>query len=393
MFPLLINTIPENGSENVGLDQQISLEFSADLSTDLSQASIRLVNMNDGTEVEGIAPSVDSSFLRISVPANATGGHSYEGLTQYKLLVSSIESLPGEEMEGTLELRFTTEANEVQDYPYEEPEVLSDFYVARSYPEENSVGTPTTLRIKTNKDIGLSTDLDHIYLVEGKSVEDALFMGNTNLLSPEDISINSDIISITCPELGSATQYTLSIESLTSIDSDTIEPFSISFISSFDSMYADVEEILKSKAVTILLEGAQEVEIARLIDDNGKLAEFMVEKYATEDIDWTNPPIYVEQYVKYKTQYDIVFDKFIELSGNPTSKQLKDLTIEYGYSLGDLLDLADKLELRYKYWEEFLKSSGKGRASAGVFQKGSNVDENPDFMDRKFTSIEGDKEW
>jgi hypothetical protein len=158
-------------------------------------------------------------------------------------------------------------------------------------------------------------------------------------------------------------------------------------------MYADVEEIFKSRAITILMEGAQEVEIARLINDNGKLAEFMVEKYATEDIDWTNPPIYVEQYVKYKTQYDIVFDKFIELSGNPTSKQLKDLTIEYGYSIGDLLDLADKLELRYKYWEDFLKSSGKGRASAGVFQKGSNVDENPDFMDRKFTSIEGDKEW
>lgn len=396
MFPLLINTIPENGSENVGLDQQISIEFNGDLSTDLTSASIRLINMNLGEEVEGIAPSVNisnNSILDVVVPANATGGHLYEGLTQYKLLVSSLSSSVGETLDGELELRFTTKENEYEDYVEPHEPVSTAFSVIRSYPQEGSVVTPDVIRLKFSEAMNLSSDLSSILLIKGDNIDDALFMGETNLLVVEDITVDSDLMTIQCPELEPAKKYSLSISNIQNAGGEDIEPYNIVFTSSFASMYVQVQDILSSKAVSILLEGSTEMFIAEIISNNSNLAEFIATDSGNEEIDWENPPFYVLEYVKYKTQYDVIFDKFIELSGNPTSKKLKDLQIEYGYSLSDLLKMADRLELRFKYWEDYLRGSRRGKALPAAFRKGESIDEMPEFMDRMFTDIEGNKEW
>lgn len=396
MLPLLVNTIPENGSENVGLDQQISLEFTEDLSTDLAISNIQLINMNTDEEVVGIQPSVNTannSLLEVVVPGNATGGHSYEGLTQYKLLVSNLFSASLEPIEGEIELRFTTKEAAIDDYVEEEESLPSFFSVIRSYPEDGSVADPDYIRLKFSEDVDESSDLTSIILVKGYSLEDAEFMGENNLLIPDLISIDSPMITIECPDLSPATNYCLSVSGVKSIQGDTVQDYEICFTSSFASMYVQVQDILKSKAVSILMKDVKEITIAGIINDNSTLSKFIAEESGNESIDWENPPLYVVEYVKYKTQYDIIFDKFIELSGNPTSKQLKDLTIEYGYSLSDLLDLADKLELRFKYWENYLKGSKDGKARPAAFRKGESVDEEPDFMDRMFTDIEGNKEW
>jgi hypothetical protein len=123
------------------------------------------------------------------------------------------------------------------------------------------------------------------------------------------------------------------------------------------------------------------------------MAEWIAEQSDNTDISWNPPSRYVAEYVKTKTRYDLLYDKYIQITGDSTSKMLGDLQITYQMSLADLLDLIEKLKAEYERWEEMLRGSASGRAMMSPFNKGENIDDMPDYKTRSLKNWDGSKSW
>ena len=400
MFPLVIETIPENGSENVSLDQAIEIVFDGYIDSDsLNLADIRLINYNTNQEVEGL-------IINPSRPQDLNGSQVYSGiliepptlepLTEYRLIISNLTSAYGEVMEGSIELRFITEQGSVSEIL--EPDQLTTFYVVRTYPEDKSIVTPNTIRIKFNKDLNQTNNFQSIMILEGTSKEDALFMGKTNLIDETNVSIAenfNDIIEITPPELSPDTNYVIYISDILDAENNTVDPYEFTFSTLPSTIFCSVDEILESRAIKTVVEALSisREYVTEFITENSELAKFIAEQAENTDVNWDLPDIYVKNYVKYKTQYDILLDKFMEISSQPTMKQLKDLSVEYGWRPNDLLTIIDNLKERYEFWEAFLKGKKSKFAKSTPFIRGEDVDEVPDFMSRKLRGRDGVKQW
>jgi hypothetical protein len=215
-----------------------------------------------------------------------------------------------------------------------------------------------------------------------------------NLLTEGSCVINGDVIEITPPTLTSGAKYSVIVTKITNPDGEQIIPYMFSFNTLYSPMYTDVESLMDLHIVKTLANERTTGEFAKLIYLNSKLARFIADLAENTDIDWSNPPMYVGEYVKYKTQYDIVFDMVAELSSSSTTKQLKDFMVDYRFSLNDLMNLAKQIKLQYQYWEDLLKGhKNRGFASAGSFIKGESTDEDPDYKDRALKAMDGTKEW
>lgn len=389
MFPLVINTIPENGSDNVALNSIIRIQFESAV-TNVNNNTVKLINYNTDEEISGaLVESIDSGeIIQITPPEDL------EGLTEYRVKINGLETSYGETMIGTYELRFSTMEGAIEDI-VENPEEYSFFQVINTYPKEDAVITPEVIKIKFSSDIDLSTDLTKVMLLNENTIsniEDALFIGN-NLITIDDININGDMLEIISPNLENGKEYSIVVYGVSDLTGNTVIPFMYSFSVPHNSYYSSIGDILDNKAVSVIAESLSQREIAKKIYDNSVMAEFISKEY-NSNIDWEDVPLYVQRYVQTKTQYDILFEKFIELSSNPTSKQLDKLSIEYGFSLNGILKVVDRLKLQYLKWEDYIKGKvKKGNAMPGVFIKGNKVDERPSFMDRAMRDREGNKQW
>lgn len=424
MFPFLIDSNPINGSKDIPLDTistetPIILTFKItdteyidatladakielfDYSNDVKDTSKEVVSLFNGTPVDLKTIELDKDKKPIVKKCDSIAiypSQKLNGLTEYRVFVSNLKSNTGEIMSGSLELRFTTEPDTITDY-IESPTIegtITGLQVIKTYPRDGSVVTPDFIKIQFDDPIndGQFTSTNTL-LIEGTDIEEALFIGINNLINDDLINIdtvNNTLSIIGLSDFSPAKEYTFAI-----FDESHCLIHSISFTTEvdFSPMYTDVTIIKRSPALEVVLRGTSDADIKALIHDNSKLAEFIAEQFNNkENIDWDTPALFVSKYVQYKTQYDIIFDKLIQISANATSKQLKDLSIEYGFSLNDMLALVDKLKDEYSYWEAFLKGSkGRGFAGAAVFRKGENVDEDPEFMSRKHKDREGVKEW
>lgn len=404
MFPLLIDTNPINGSKDIALDQVIVLEFSDLLNADtLANADIRLFNYNNNTPVSvnwfpyfngSVVDMLDPEGLKACNQIYIDPVEYLNGMTEYRLTVAGLQSLPGEYMNGSLEVRFTTEASSVAP-PVQELPSEDLFEVIMAYPKEGTVVTPKIIKIKCSETINQNSDKSKVMIIEGSNIEEALFLGSESLVSTDDITITGEVLEITPPTFKPATEYSIIIDGITNETGTLIDKYEYSFISQPTPMYATLNDVKKISSVSILTSGTSDIDLMNIISDNSKLAMFLAEQAQNTDIDWVNLPLYVVKYVETKTQYDIIFDKIIKLSsGDSTYKQLKDLTIEYGFSLADLLKLADNLKQIYLYWENFIKKQAKkGMATPAVFRKGENADEVPEYKNRGFKDLEGERSW
>lgn len=173
------------------------------------------------------------------------------------------------------------------------------------------------------------------------------------------------------------------------------QPVMYSFYTAFSPLYASLADIQTTYAsVAIIMKTMNPIDVLEIIRENGEMAYWIAEQNENkENIDWDTPDKIVIEYVKAKTRYDILFDKYIQLAGEATTKTLGDLSIEYSMSLADLLKLIEKLKLEYLYWENMLKGSKGGKARMQVFTKGESVDDVPDYKDRGMKDWEGTKSW
>lgn len=146
------------------------------------------------------------------------------------------------------------------------------------------------------------------------------------------------------------------------INGSTVEQ--VSFVSQYNPLFSTIR-IVRSDFKT-LLSTYNDQEIYEHIFSNSVLAL----ETANPEIDETDIPYYVKQYVRYKTEYDIIFDLLITMSSKSgaQSKSLGDFSIDRTYRTPELEKILRLLENRLATWEAQLvgmKASPTGAIRAG----------------------------
>lgn len=395
MFPLIISTYPENGSTEVQLNNPIVVEFSDVMDEmTITTSHVKLENINLATSVP-VTMVYDDSINGITItPKDDAYGNMLLGSTSYKLSLWGLQGQYGDIMQGTYTLEFTTISDSITSI-IDPVDIDENFAVVNTFPKESSINTtPTDIRVKFNRGVLDTSVTTNTFIVTSDPVDAIEDIGFIEMVMIEGtFAVDSSVITFTpTVALSDNTKYTLVLYGILSVDNERLEPMIYSFNTKVTPAYTNPTDILKGyPSLGPIIKSLNILELYDYIKSNGEMAEFI--GTANTNIDWTNPPRYVVEYVKAKTRYDIVFDRYIQLSNEASAKTLADLSIEYHTNLKDLLAMADRLKGMYEYWENMIKGSTIGKSRPATFVKGETGDENPDFLSRKFKDIDGTKSW
>jgi hypothetical protein len=285
LIPIVIQTTPNNGSTNVPVTSNITIEWSTPLLTSsVVPANFILENLNAQTPISCLisldnTPGNNDGRIVTITPDDDAGWNNagLNGLTLYLLTISNILSADNSKYPGVYTLEFTTAADEADEVPI--------------FEEDPNIGDS--------------------YELHGREI---------------------DTLQLPTP--------------------------------TFSTLYQRNQEMIN----------------------------FLLEERGLTLINWTAPSFIAQEYVDKKTEYDLIYHKYKEMAISAQSHKLADLSVSFRSSLQDLENLLKKLKGEYEYWEEKLLGV-TNKTKPRSFVKGSLVDENPDFLNRKFVDLEGTKSW
>jgi hypothetical protein len=131
-----------------------------------------------------------------------------------------------------------------------------------------------------------------------------------------------------------------------------------------------------------------------LIQDSSQYVVQLAEDRSVTTFDADAPDTYAQALVRAKARFEIVYAKILDLGLDVTSKSLGDLAISNQRMIQDLERLAAQYKRVWQQAEDAFLGYRVGHAMPKVFVKGADVREDPDFMNRKFSSIDGTtKSW
>ena len=171
-----------------------------------------------------------------------------------------------------------------------------------------------------------------------------------------------------------------------------IEETLISFTKNIDTLYADPSTVLGGLSEIIVVDADYLINMIREIslEAQGIMEEIIAEKVGeTINIDWSAPPSYITNYVKYRVQEAILTEKYIAMSTKAQSKVLADLEVSYSYSPSDLLALLDAIRSQIKIYLDAMYTLGLKRTGIRVVSpKSDSADMGgyPDFLDRSIST-------
>lgn len=132
--------------------------------------------------------------------------------------------------------------------------------------------------------------------------------------------------------------------------------FEHNFKSMYSPYYAKIQTVRDD--VGDLFENINDDVIARFIFDNSLLAEQIITEDRLDEVigDGTDIPLYVRNYVRYKTDLDLIYAVFLAKSGKvgKFEKTLGSLTVTNEYKLADIADLLDRFQRLLKPNEDAL---------------------------------------
>lgn len=306
------------------------------------------------------------------------------------------------EPEGPEEAESKTE----EDTESEEPEKLEPEETEEELVVEVGVGAyiahfVNTFRFNNTSALSVRLTVGGVAVNEGVDYTVDLKTGEITFTEGHEPEVGAEVVALVRRRSAfeDNKKYTVilsGIQHLTEEDEiETIEPTMFSFYSRFSPAYATIESVCVGySSVARIIRSMDPIDVLELIRENSERA-FWIAEYNNNanNITWDPPETIVVEYVKAKTRYDIVFDKYIQISGEASSKSLGDLQIEYDTDIESLLGLADRLKAMYEYWENMLKGSRSGKVRAQVFRRGENYDEDPNYKSRALKNWDGNKSW
>ena len=270
-------------------------------------------------------------------------------------------------------------------------------YVLSSYPRDGSFNlSPDSIRIKLSETVPFTTDdvgSKFFLFPQGFTTSD---IEDLDIITPEyvlgTLEVVNTILTFTPRTLPLENDTVYSIVLTDNSEVKSIQDTIITFQSKFTDFYGDIDLIREDLVRYLRLSDST---LVRYMLD----ASDLVRSKATAaglTIDWTNPPEYVHQYVRYKMQYDIVNRKYIEMTTYSSEQTLGDLTVSNSTGPSELKEFLKELRLQLKPWEDAINGlSRRGYARPVAVTKKINQESGegyPEWIDRRFKDIEGEKE-
>jgi hypothetical protein len=401
--PKIEYVVPQNGSEGISTSITAKVKFTEIMSADtLTTDYIYLRPFGDTTRKIDCTVTIEPGDNQVIVlnPNNTLSVN-----TRYEIVVVGantglpIRSILDNALIETYISSFTTfdvvDETPVDNGGGEEPEPTKP-YVISSYPRAGQFNvSPTSIKIKFNTDISLlnlvvgdGTPSD-FNLIRGEFLEKDIDDINILPITYVDgaIVVNSNILEFTPEvELENDTEYTIVLSGgkLT----DTVIPFQSEFSYFFGDMKLIKTDLSKYIKISDNL-------LARYMADISKQA-YETAIAAQGTIDLTDRPYYLDEYVRYKTAYELANIKYIEITTSSSMVTLGDFTVQNTVNASGLSSFMDGLRIHMKKWEDALHGySNRGYAKPAATGKretelnpGSGY---PDYMDRRFKDLDGTK--
>ena len=216
----------------------------------------------------------------------------------------------------------------------------------------------------------------------------------TKTTNPEGVTTT------TITPLENGTQYTVLVRNMLSKENMHGGKNVLTFTTTPAPLYIDPSEVISTPYFYSVTSGLKTMDdIYNMINTYSLDAEDIAEEAGTTDsIVWADTAdasmsACIKNYVRYKTLYYLVYDRYIAVVSSSEDKKLSDLEISYANKPTYLKSLLDDLWKKFKAAEEEIKNFGTTVDGIGVFIKGENVDTTYDFMDRSFKDYEGNRYW
>lgn len=438
MIPVIVDSFPINGQDNVALNEIIRIVFN-DIIAPINFEDIEVRNLNKN-EIVHFEYTQDKDTITIVVnDRNSVGDNMFCGLTKYQITVRNVIIVSSPADRSDCVLSFTTKVETLEDFKEDElvnspairfkciattpnnetkniaPKYIKFVYNRKINPysvfekdeDENLTTTPKAKNLYVFKnspeyieEILLLRELE--YQEDGALEEiqfDVKLLDNEIYIIP--ISVSEDGSIKTVLELESNSQYTVMARNITSVEALVADTEIVTFHTAPSPLYIEPEEITNSSYFHSVTSGNKSVNdiydmVNRFSLDADNVAEEAGTKEAIDDDVANNNGemiACVKNYVRYKTLYTLVYDRYITVVSASEEKKLSDLEISYANKPNYLKSLLDDLWNKMHAAEEEIKRYGETVDGIGLFIKGSNVDATYDFMDRTFKDFEGNRYW
>lgn len=158
---------------------------------------------------------------------------------------------------------------------------------------------------------------------------------------------------------------------------ELIDPIVYKFTSTYSPLFASQRQIISDIGNIFPSQNADTILYA--IRSNSIDVQYVTTK---EGIDWTNPPYEVKQYVRYKTDLDLLVGKYSESTSSSTEQiALGDFSVTAGSSSSTAFKmLTTEMKNRSDYWLKRLGAAAKSAPQSFV-KGGTNW---PDHLTRGF---------
>ncbi|MCW4013580.1 MAG: Ig-like domain-containing protein, partial [Candidatus Bathyarchaeota archaeon] len=274
-----------------------------------------------------------------------------------------------------------------------------DPVVASSYPSADMSGTtPTDVKIKFSidvSDLGLALNTDIFLLNQEFDVIDIVDLDILPLVTvPATLSVSGQIVTIT-PDEAFSDDSTYTVV-MTGALTDGVITFTTAVTSVAGGYYGDLQDVLDD----LNLMGTADVDyvIRKMVLNSQRATEIQAATDELDDseTDFDNPPTYIIDYVRYKTVYDILNKKYMELTMGSVVYTLGDFQVETSVKMEELQAFINNVAAQLKKFEDALYGRtrrGYARPVSTLIKQTEDSKEGyPDMMDRRLSGIDGTKE-
>lgn len=427
MIPVVVKTYPINGQENVALNTDIKICFDSKLAP-VNLEDITVENLNNGELVDFYFNQYGETLAIVIQDRHAIGENLLCGLTTYQVSIKNIIKPSAPMQKAKHILKFTTTKEDPSDISTDSIQnsesSVAKFAILESTPfDGQKQASPKYIKIVFNDNIRQDSVGDPlgekptVFLFQGspeiiqeylmlKDYQEELGFATSVQQIDIKIKIQNNILLIfpVSDQDGNLfednSQYTLIINNISGAAhaGHPIKQAIITFWTKFSPLYIQAEEIISTPYYGLVGQNRSNNEdfIYRLIRANSLLAESIASEAETKEaISWEEDALSqcVVNFVRYKTLYDLIFDKYVTIVSSSEDKKLSDLEISYANKPTYLKSLLDDLDRRRGAAEDEIRKFGEDISPMGVCIKGSAVDEEYDFMNRAISDLEGNKSW
>lgn len=437
---MVVDSYPVNGQEGIELNEVIKVVFN-DIVAPINFEDIEVRNLNK-SEIVDFDFTHDKNILTVVVKdRNAIGANSLAGSTKYEISIKDVYHPKSSAEKIMAYLSFTTKVESIKDFNTDNipDNVIINFKMVQTYPANEARNiSPKYIKFTYNNDINpysihTSDEVDdsgnviakqNIYLFKNSPeyIEEILLLseleyGSRDELSKIDIDckiIDNELyiipvsratgsdgqVTTSILTLDSNAQYTALVKNVVSTEGMQGGQSIITFTTIPSPLYIEPTEITSTPYFNSVTSGTKTIEdIYDMINRYSLDAEDVATEAGTyEAITWRDTAdasmsACVKNYVRYKTLYYLVYDRYITVVSASEDKKLSDLEISYANKPNYLKSLLDDLWGKLTGAEEEIKRFGETVEGIGVFIKGENVDTTYTFMDRSFKDYEGNTYW